>query len=167
MKPIGYVKRLSKKEDVKNRELVTRIVVRKDLVQALDGLEDFSHLYVIFYMHKLPEKERRQLEVHPRGRIDLPLVGVLATRTAFRPNPIGLTLVELVERKDNVLIVKGLDAFDGTPVIDLKPADSLDMAANITIPQWLKLLKAERRTASHSRNIDLKQAAKRSIKNPS
>jgi len=163
MEPIGYVKRLSKREDVKNRELITRIVVRKDLVQALDGLEDFSHLYVIFYMHKVPEKERRQLEAHPRGRIDLPLVGVLATRTAFRPNPLGLTLVELVERKDNVLIVKGLDAFDGTPVIDLKPADSLDMAANITIPKWLKLLEAEKRAAPNSRNIDLKQDSKKGM----
>jgi len=163
MEPIGYVKRLSKREDVKNRELITRIVVRKDLVQALDGLEDFSHLYVIFYMHKVPEKERRQLEAHPRGRIDLPLVGVLATRTAFRPNPLGLTLVELVERKDNVLIVKGLDAFDGTPVIDLKPADSLDMATNITIPKWLKLLEAEKRATSNSRNIDLKQDSKKGM----
>ncbi len=167
LKPIGYVKRLSKKENVKDRELVTSIVVRKDLAKALDGLEDFSHLYVTFFMHKVPEKERRQLAVHPRGRIDLPLVGVLATRTAFRPNPIGLTLVELVERRDNVLIVRGLDAFDGTPVIDLKPADSLDMVANITIPQWLELLEADRRTASHSRNIDLKQVATERIKNPS
>jgi len=163
MKPIGYIKRLSKKEDVKNRELVTRIAVRKDLVQALDGLEDFSHLYVIFYMHKVPENERRQLKVHPRGRMDLPLVGVLATRTAFRPNPLGLTLVELIERKDNVLIVKGLDASNGTPVLDLKPADSLDMAANISVPQWLKLLEAERRAASHSRNIDLKQDSKKGM----
>lgn len=105
MKPIGNVRRLSKMENVKDRSLITRIIVRKRLAQALDGLEDFSHLYVIFYMHQITEKERKPLKVHPRGRADLPLLGVFATRSAFRPNPIGLTLVELVERRHNILIV--------------------------------------------------------------
>jgi len=140
VKPIGYVRRVSKEEDVKNRSLVSRIAIRKDLAEALEGIEGFSHLFVVFYMQQVLEKERRTLKVHPRGRIDLPLMGVFATRTAFRPNPIGLTLVELLERKSNVLVVKGLDAFDGTPVLDLKPADSRDMAANLRVPRWLKKL---------------------------
>jgi len=140
MKPVGYVRRLSKKENVKDRTLITRIIVRKDLVQALDGIDDFSHLYVIFFMHQITERDRKPLKVHPRGRADMPLVGVFATRTGFRPNPIGLTLVELAEHKGNILVVRGLDAVDGTPVLDLKPADSLDMAANMKVPQWLRLL---------------------------
>lgn len=144
MKPIGNVRRLSKKENVKDRSLITRIIVRKRLAQALDGLEDFSHLYVIFYMHQISEKERKPLKVHPRGRADLPLLGVFATRSAFRPNPIGLTLVELVERRQNILIVKGLDALDGTPVLDVKPADTLDMATNVKVPQWLRLLQNQK-----------------------
>lgn len=140
MKPIGYVRRTTKEEDVKDRSLVSKIVIRKNLVEALEGLEGFSHLYVVFYMHKVPEKEKKELKVRPRGRTDLPLLGVFATRTAFRPNPIGLTLVELLERRGNVLFVRGLDAFDGTPVLDLKPADSRDMGGNLRVPRWLKKL---------------------------
>jgi len=152
MKPIGYVRRVSKKEDVKDRSLISRIVIRRDLVEALEGIEGFSHVFVVFYMHQVLEKEKQTLKVHPRGRVDLPLLGVFATRTALRPNPIGLTLVELLERKNNVLVVRGLDAFDGTPVLDLKPANSRDMVANARVPQWLKLLENERQTRGHSKN---------------
>ena len=140
LKPIGYVHRLSKSEDVKDRSLISHIIVRKESTKALEGIEDFSHLLVIFYMHEIPKDETTVLKVHPRGRTDLPLLGVFATRSAHRPNPIGLTLVELLERKDNVLIVKGLDAFDATPVLDVKPFDSKDMVLNAKVPEWHKKL---------------------------
>ena len=140
LKPIGYVHRLSKTEDVKDRTLTSHIIVKKELTKALEGIEDFSHLLVIFYMHEIPKDETLALKVHPRGRADLPLLGVFATRSAHRPNPVGLTLVELVKRKGNVLIVRGLDAFDGTPVLDVKPFDSKDMALNPRVPEWHKKL---------------------------
>jgi len=140
LKPIGYVQRASKQEDVKDRSLVSKIVLRKGLTKALEGLEDFSHIFVVFYMHEIPRKETKILKVHPRGRMDLPLLGVFATRTAFRPNPIGLTLVELLERKSNVLVVKGLDALDGTPVLDIKPYNSRDMVLDAKVPEWHKKL---------------------------
>jgi len=140
MKPIGYVRRASKEEDVKDRSLISRIVIRKDLVKALEGIEDFSHIFVVFWMHQVPKEETNILKVHPRGRTDLPLLGVFATRTAFRPNPIGLTLVELLERKNNVLVVKGLDALDGTPVLDIKPYNSRDMVLDARVPEWHKKL---------------------------
>jgi len=139
-KPIGYVRRESKQEDVKDRSLVSKIVVRKGLAKALEGLEDFSHVFVVFYMHEIPKKETKILKVHPRGRTDLPLLGVFATRTAFRPNPIGLTLVELLQRKGNVLVVKGLDALDDTPVLDIKPYNSRDMVHDARVPKWHKKL---------------------------
>jgi len=142
LKPIGYVKRASKQEDVKDRSLVSEIVVRKGLKKALDGIEDFSHIFVVFYMHAIPKKETKILKVHPRGRTDLPLLGVFATRTAFRPNPIGLTLVELLERKENILVVKGLDALHGTPVLDVKPFNSRDMVLDAKVPEWHKKLQA-------------------------
>jgi len=91
-------------------------------------------------MHEIPKKETKILKVHPRGRTDLPLLGVFATRTAFRPNPIGLTLVELLEVKNNVLVVRGLDAFDGTPVLDIKPYGSRDMVVGARVPEWHKKL---------------------------
>jgi len=140
LKAIGYVKRASKQEDVKDKSLTSEIVVRKGLTKALDGIGDFSHIFVVFYMHKIPKKETKILKVHPRGRMDLPLLGVFATRTAFRPNPIGLTLVELLERKENVLVVKGLDALDGTPILDVKPYDSQDMVLDAKVPEWRKKL---------------------------
>ena len=140
MKPIGYVRRESEKEDKRDRGLILKIVVRRDLMNALEGLEGFSHVYIVFYMHNVTAEETRTLQAHPRGRTDLPLLGVFATRIAHRPNPIGLTLVELVERRNNVLFIKGLDAFDGTPVLDIKPADSWDMTANLRVPEWRKKL---------------------------
>jgi len=140
LKPIGYVQRASKQEDVKDRSLVSRIIVQKGLTKALEGLDDFSHIFIVFYMHKVPKRETKILKVHPRGRTDLPLLGVFATRTAFRPNPIGLTLVELMERKENVLVVKGLDALDGTPILDIKPYNSEDMVLNARVPEWHKKL---------------------------
>ena len=121
LKPIGFVKTEASREEVKDRRTVSEIVLREDLLEALDGIEDFSHLFIIFWMHEVTYDERRTMKVHPRGRADVPLLGVFATRTAHRPNPIGLTLVELLEVKGNVLKVKGLDAFDSAPVLDIKP----------------------------------------------
>jgi len=143
LKPIGYVRRMSRGEDVRDRSLVSKIVLRKGLLKALDGLEDFSHVFVLFYMHQVSGRESRVLKVHPRGRVDLPLVGVFATRTAFRPNPIGLTVVEFLRLEENVLVVRGLDAFDGTPVLDVKPYNSRDMVLEAKVPEWHRKLHHE------------------------
>jgi tRNA (Thr-GGU) A37 N-methylase len=74
----------------------------------------------------------------------LPLLGVFATRTKLRPNPIGLTLVELMKVEDNVLTVRGLDAFDETPVLDLKPFDFWDIAKHAKVPRWWTKLEKEK-----------------------
>jgi len=140
LKPIGYVHRKSKLEDVRDRRLVSKIVIGKNLTKALEGVEDFSHLFILYYMHQVPEKETKILKVHPRGRMDLPLLGVFATRSAFRPNTIGLTVVELLKHEENVLFIRGLNAFDGTPVLDIKPYDSRDMVPNAKVPEWHKKL---------------------------
>jgi len=155
MEPVGYVHRESKNENVKDRSLVSRIVIRKDLVEALEGIEEFSHLFVIFYMHQIRNREKA-LKVHPRGRVDLPLLGVFATRTALRPDPIGLTLVQLIKRHGNTLYVKGLDAYENTPVLDLKAADDRDMPRTITVPKWLEVLEKEK---AETRKADLKLCA--------
>lgn len=151
MKAVGYVHRAIDNKDVRNREATCQIVIRKDLTDALTGIDDFSHIFVIFYMHQI-KKDKTTLKVHPRGRADLPLLGFFATRTPLRPNPIGLTLVELIQRKGNILEVKGLDAFDKTPVLDLKPADSWDMPRKFRIPKWLEL--AEKEKAETTRKAD-------------
>jgi len=143
LKSIGYVRRASKQENVKDRSLVSEIIIRKGLTKALEGIEEFSHVFVLFYMHQVSEKDKKALKVHPRGRMDLPLVGLFATRTPLRPNPVGLAVVELLKRRENVLVVKGLDAFDWTPVLDLKPYDSWDSVVNVRVPEWRKKLELE------------------------
>ena len=143
LKSIGYVRRVFKQENVKDRSLVSEIIIQKGLAKALEGIDEFSHVFVLFYMHQVSEKDKKALKVHPRGRMDLPLVGLFATRTPLRPNSVGLTVVELLKRKENVLVVRGLDAFDGTPVLDLKPYDNWDAVVNIHIPEWRKKLELE------------------------
>ncbi len=134
--PIGYVKTQAVGDEVKDKSRVSLIILNDELVQALEGLEEFSHLFVIFFMSQIPEDKRMILKVHPRGRMDMPLLGVFATRTNLRPNPIGLTLVELLKVEDNILTVRGLDAFNGTPILDIKPFDPWDAADKATVPEW-------------------------------
>lgn len=144
LKPIGFVKTKAVGKEVRDRSNVSEIVFRGDLVEALDGIEDFSHLFVIFWMHEISKEERRTMRVHPRGREDMPLLGVFATRTSYRPNPLGFTLVELLGVEGNVVTVRGLDAFDGTPVLDIKPFDYWDMVENVRVPEWCMKLEKER-----------------------
>jgi tRNA-Thr(GGU) m(6)t(6)A37 methyltransferase TsaA len=97
LKLIGFVKTKAIEKEVKDKGNVSEIVFREDLAEALKGVEDFSHLFVIFWMHKISKEERKTMKVHPRGRRDMPLLGAFSTRTPYRPNPIGLTVVELLE----------------------------------------------------------------------
>ena len=133
--PIGYVKTEAVGNEVKDKSRISKIVLNPELVQALDGIEGFSHVFVLFWLSEVTGKHRA-LKFHPRGRTDMPLLGVFALRTNQRPNPIGLTLVELINVEGNVLTVRGLDAYDGTPVLDIKPFDSWDNAENHRVPDW-------------------------------
>jgi len=137
IRPIGFVKRSSSNEDIKDKSLVSRIVFQKKFTKALDGVEEFSHVFVIFWLHNILNTRKTVLKVHPHGRAELPFVGIFATRAPVRPNPVGLTLVELVKCEGNVLWVKGLDALNGTPVLDIKPYNSWDVAVNARVPRWL------------------------------
>ncbi len=144
LNPIGYVKTTAEGDEVKNKSLLSQIILRDDLVEALSGISDYSHLFVLFYLNQVTEEQRKTLKVHPRGRQDMPLVGVFVARTMLRPNPIGLTLVELIKVEGNVLTVRGLDAYDGTPVLDIKTYDFWDVAENAKVPDWWKKLNAEK-----------------------
>ena len=101
------------------REIVSRIVLDSDLMDGLIGLETGQQLLVLFHFHLSRGFDLLQ---HPQGDRSRPLRGVFSLRSPRRPNPIGATVVELIELKDNVLYVKGLDAINGTPVLDIKPA---------------------------------------------
>jgi tRNA-Thr(GGU) m(6)t(6)A37 methyltransferase TsaA len=101
------------------RDIESRIILNPGLVEGLHGLEPGGQIMVIFYFHRSEGYDLRQ---HPRGDRSRPKRGVFALRSPRRPNPIGVTLVDLIEIEDNVLRVRGLDAINGTPVLDLKPA---------------------------------------------
>ncbi len=138
--PIGRVRTDAVGDEVKDKSRISQIILRDELVEALEGVDGFSHLFVLFWLSQVSSQQRKMLKVHPRGRMDLPLVGVFASRTNLRPNPIGLTLVELLKVDGNTLTVRGLDAFDGTPILDIKPFDSWDTAEKARVPDWwLKL----------------------------
>ena len=144
LNPIGYVKTTAKSEEIKDKASLSQIVLRDDLVEGLSGISDYSHLFVLFYLNQVSSEQRKTLKVHPRGRQDMPLVGVFVARTMLRPNPIGLTLVELVKVEGNVLTVRGLDAYDATPVLDIKTYDFWDMVENAKVPEWWKKLNVEK-----------------------
>jgi len=119
-------------------KVVSDIVVESSLTEALDGLEEFSHIIVLYWMHRVAATGELPTKVHPRGRQELPLVGLFATRSPQRPNPVGVATVRLLKRRDNILRVEGLDAIDGTPVIDIKPyLPGYDSAANARVAQWI------------------------------
>ncbi len=118
-------------------EIVSDIEVNGDLTEALDGLDEFSHIIVLYWMHQLPAGKQLTLKVHPMGKPELPLTGRFATRSPSRPNPVGQATVRLLERRGNILKVKGLDATDGTPVIDIKPyIPRYDSAPDAKAPKW-------------------------------
>jgi tRNA-Thr(GGU) m(6)t(6)A37 methyltransferase TsaA len=135
MRPVGFVRRSSPHENDRDRSLVARIEVDEALAPTLDGIEEWSHIYVIFWLDSVGHAERPVLH-HPNSDL-----GVLAARSPLHSNPIGLTLVELLSRKENVLWVRGLDAYDGTPVLDIKPypdwEHGLLVVTDFRVPEWL------------------------------
>jgi tRNA-Thr(GGU) m(6)t(6)A37 methyltransferase TsaA len=88
---------------------------------ALSGLTDFSHIEVVFAFHLVEESRIHYGSRHPRGRKDWPEVGIFAQRGRERPNRIGVTTCRLLGVSGLTLEVEGLDAIDGTPVVDIKP----------------------------------------------
>lgn len=120
--PIGFV-RSSAKDKMDCSELEAVIEVLPEFEEGLYRIEEVQELFVFYIFDR---SEGRALKVHPKGDPSLPLRGVFTTRSPDRPNRIGMTKVTLLRREGNRLHVKGLDALDGSPVIDIKPVIRLD-----------------------------------------
>ena len=112
-----------------------------EFCDALKGINGFSHIIILYWIHlRDNEKERSILQVVPRGRANGVKVGVFACRSPSRPNPIGLCVVKLMKVEDCRLTVKGLDAFEGSPIIDVKPyIRRRDAVSNACTPEWISL----------------------------
>lgn len=141
LSPIGYVENeIQPGQNVAWEAIDSQIVIDPEWAEGLEGLEEFSHVIVIFWLDR-PKDEELPLKVHPETREDMPLVGVFATRSPHRPNPLGLTAVELLAREGNILRVRGLDAFNDTPILDIKPYLTRgDMKPTAVVPKWLHKL---------------------------
>ncbi len=138
LEPIGRVENeVQLGERVTWEEIDSRVLIDQRWVEGLEGLAEFSHVVVLFWLDR-PGETEIPLKVHPEAKEDLPLVGLFATRTPHRPNPIGMTTVQLLRVEGNTLHVRGLDAFDGTPVLDIKPyLVRGDLKRDASVPGWL------------------------------
>jgi tRNA (adenine37-N6)-methyltransferase len=123
---------------------ISEIEIASDLDGILDGIEEYSHLLVLYWADRIPVESSPVLKGHPMGREDFPLVGIFATRSPIRPNNILATVVRLVERKGNILKVTGLDALDGSPVIDIKPSILSDCpSGDVRMASWQQQIHRE------------------------
>jgi tRNA-Thr(GGU) m(6)t(6)A37 methyltransferase TsaA len=150
LRPVGVVKTDATDDEVRerNREFETVVEIFPEFEEGLDGLDGFSHILVLSYLHKLRPEQIGPLKVRPRRLLragfkleELPLVGVFAIDSPTRPNPIGLTLVKLIRREGRKLFVVGLDCFDGTPVLDIKPYREDYRVDHFGIPEWYRQLR--------------------------
>jgi len=114
IKPIGKVTRGRSEKSILELDPV--------YTEGLSGISAGDRLQVLYWMHRLGEGQRAILKVHPRGDQRRPLQGVFGLRSPVRPNPIGVSLVEVIRIEESHITVKGLDALDGSPVIDVKGA---------------------------------------------
>ena len=106
---------------VRKTEECTTIVVDKKYQPALLGLEQFSHVWVLYWFDRNDTPEKRSvLQVHPGGNSDNPIRGVFATHSPVRPNLIAMTRCKIISVKENVIEIETIDAFPDTPVLDLK-----------------------------------------------
>lgn len=138
LEPVGYVR--SPRREVKDDHwggVISEIVLNLP-PEALLGLPDFSHAEVIFYFDQVEASRVERGARHPRGNPAWPRVGILAQRAKDRPNRLGLSIVQVLGCQGNILTVSGLDALDGTPVLDIKPVMREFLPAGpVRQPAWV------------------------------
>jgi tRNA-Thr(GGU) m(6)t(6)A37 methyltransferase TsaA len=118
----------------------TKLILEKEYEPALQGLEKNSHVWVFWWFDRNDTVEKRSiLQVHPRGNPENPLTGVFACRSPFRPNLIALSLCRILSVENNVVELEKIDAFDETPILDLKPyIPGYDSADDAVTAKWRK-----------------------------
>ena len=141
MQPIGIVKNeITKRKDISWGDDISSIVLEKSYISGLKGLEDFSHAIIVFYLDKAHYDSEIHIQRRPRNRDDMPLIGIFAQRGKDRPNQIGITSVKIISVTENTLVVKGLDAIDSTPVLDIKPYYPIYDKKEASVPEWVDRL---------------------------
>ena len=141
-RPIGFVRSpVTEPVDEGWGDVTSRIELLPEYRGGLLGLGEFSHVLVVAWLHQAAFDPSRHLQRRPRGQADMPLLGIFAQRAKDRPNPLGITVVSLVGVDADGLRVRGLDAIDGTPILDLKPYfPDFDAADGAKLPEWVARL---------------------------
>lgn len=126
------------------KTLMSEIEIFSEYEGILEGVEDFSHIMVLYWPHLIDEQRRGLRQTRPMGRADMPVKGIFSTCSPARPNPVLVSTVRLLERKGNILRVRGFEAIDGSPVIDIKPFVRMSHGAdNPVVPDWMKQIHRE------------------------
>jgi tRNA-Thr(GGU) m(6)t(6)A37 methyltransferase TsaA len=122
-------------------DVVAEIELQKGLGAGLQGLTEFSHALVVFFMHEARFDWKNDVLRRPRGKDDMPEIGIFAQRARSRPNSIGVSAVEIIGVEGDIVCVKGLDAIDGTPILDIKPYfPDYDYVEHARVPAWVDRL---------------------------
>ncbi|MGD0260217.1 MAG: tRNA (N6-threonylcarbamoyladenosine(37)-N6)-methyltransferase TrmO [Verrucomicrobiota bacterium] len=142
--PIGHVSStVTNQIDEGWGQVTSLIEVLPPHRQGLIGLDQFSHVIVVTFLHQAGFDPHRHLRRRPRGLASMPEVGIFAQRAKDRPNPIGITAVPIVKVLPEAIEVRGLDAIHGTPVLDLKPYyPAYDLVRGASVPEWVDRLMA-------------------------
>ncbi|MFC1511212.1 tRNA (N6-threonylcarbamoyladenosine(37)-N6)-methyltransferase TrmO [Candidatus Margulisiibacteriota bacterium] len=140
--PIGHVSSpVTERTDENWGKITSRIILLPEYRGALKGLADFSHVIVVTYLHQAKYEAEKHLQRRPKGLESMPKVGIFSQRAKNRPNPIGVTAVKVVNVFEDSLEVRGLDAINDTPVLDLKPYyPQYDRIEAPRIPDWVNRL---------------------------
>jgi tRNA-Thr(GGU) m(6)t(6)A37 methyltransferase TsaA len=139
LKPIGHVlSKVTERKDENWGETISRIVLKPEYVGGLSGMEAFSHALIVTFLHEATFERAKHLRRRPRGRADMPELGIFSQRAKNRPNPVGITAVSIIDVADEYLDVRGLDAVNSTPVLDIKPYfPHYDRINNPMVPDWV------------------------------
>jgi len=127
--------------EVKKQRGSTKLCIFDRYRDALKGLDGFSHVLVLYWFDENDTPQKRIiLQVHPRGNKKNPLTGIFACRAPVRPNLIALSLCKILSIKNDIITVDKIDAFDGSPILDIKPyIPSIDgEPKGVRVPDWLK-----------------------------
>jgi len=152
-KPIGVVRTQALETDIRSesKEIEAELEIFPEFEPGLEGIDGYSHLFVLGYFNKLRPDQISPLQVKPVRLVnrgfkleELPVLGVFSLDSPTRPNPIGLTLVRFISREGRRLKVRGIDFFDGTPILDIKAYRPEYRADEFDVPEWYKKLKDAR-----------------------
>ena len=141
LKPVAFVKSgVKERKDVGWGADVSTILLDETYVGGLAGLSGFSHALIVTYLDQAKFDREKHLKRRPQNRPDMPLTGIFAQRGKDRPNQIGVTAVEILAVSQDALTVRGLDAIDGTPVLDIKPYFPMYDKREASVPEWVPRL---------------------------